>query len=191
VGNDDKDPAGPVDWHEEPIEQLARELRETVGAEFRAEAEISEIETEIQRARKRTAAQVAREAANHGDRISVVTRDRTITGELAHVGRDYLTVHTPTEIADARIDAVVLTFEPRRSGGIDPRGGSVTFKARLSEFEQTRETVEVVAQAVTHTVRGVIQVVASDHVMVRDADGVRAVIPIDLITLVLRPRSFR
>ena len=44
---------GPRDWSDDPLESLARELRESVGSEFRAEAEMVEIETEIGRLRKR------------------------------------------------------------------------------------------------------------------------------------------
>ena len=55
---------GPKPWDDDPIESLARELRQTVGAEFRAEAEIVEIETEVGRLRRRTLSDVARQAAN-------------------------------------------------------------------------------------------------------------------------------
>ena len=32
-----------ADWPHDPLEELARELRQTVGAELRAEAEITEL----------------------------------------------------------------------------------------------------------------------------------------------------
>lgn len=175
-------------WDEDPLEGLARELRQSVGAELRAEAEIAEIETEIGRLRRRTLAEVAREAANRGDRVSVVTAGRTVTGSVVHVGKDYLSLDTPTEHLDARLDRVALVITPHRAGGLTPRGGSVTFKARLSEFEQTGETVEVVSHDLTYTLRGVIEVVATDHVIIRDADGSHSSLPTDLVDLVLRPR---
>lgn len=182
---------GPRDWSDDPIESLARELREGVGAEFRAEAEMVEIETEIGRLRRRTLPAVAREAANRGDRVSLVTVGRTITGLIAHVGRDYVSIETPTELADARLDRVALVVTPSASGGIDPRSGSITFKARLAEFEQSGDEVELVATALAVSVRGRVTVVAEDHVVVRDLDGVTNVFPLDTVDLAIRSRPSR
>lgn len=181
----------PSDWSEDPLESLARELRESVGSEFRAEAEMVELETEIGRLRRRALHDVAREAANRGDRVSIVTVDRTVTGDISHVGRDYVSVETPTELLDARLDRVVLVFTPSTSGGVDPRGGSITFRARLSEFEQTGEPVELAATRLNVSVHGRIKVVASDHVVLEDLDGVRNVLPLDTVDLVLRTRRSR
>jgi hypothetical protein len=182
---------GPRDWSDDPLEGLARELRESVGAEFRAEAEMVEFETEIGRLRRRSLHDVAREAANRGDRVSVVTAGRTVTGLVAHVGKDYLSLETPTEYLDARLDRVALLVSPNTSGGIDPRGGSITFKARLSEFEQTGEQVEVVASQINTSVLGRVAVVATDHVIVQDADGATNVLPLDTIDLAFRTRRSR
>lgn len=182
---------GPRGWDDDPLESLARELRETVGSEFRAEAEMVEIETEIGRLRRRSLRDVAREGANRGDRISVVTAGRTVTGSVAHVGKDYVSIETPTEHLDARLDRVALVITPSATGGIDPRGGSITFKARLSEFEQTGETVEVVAPRLDSSVTGKIQVVAEDHVVMVDPDGARNIFPLDVIDLVIRTRRSR
>jgi hypothetical protein len=182
---------GPRDWSDDPLESLARELRESVGSEFRAEAEMVEIETEIGRLRKRGLHELARQSANRGDRVSVVTAGRTVTGSIGHVGRDYLSLDTPTEHLDARLDGIALVITPGTSGGIDPRGGSITFKARLSEFEQTGERVEVVASQLNTAVQGRIEVVAADHVIVRDADGSANVFPLDTVDLVFRSRRSR
>jgi hypothetical protein len=67
----------------------------------------------------------------------------------------------------------------------------VTFKARLSEYEQTGEPVELMATALSFSVRGTIEVVAADHVIVRDLDGTRTSLPVELIDLALRPRRPR
>ncbi len=182
---------GPRDWDDDPLESLARELRETVGSEFRAEAEMVEIETEIGRLRRRSLREVAREAANRGDRVSVVTAGRTVTGSVAHVGKDYVSIETPTEHLDARLDRVALVVAHSAAGGIGPRGGSITFKARLSEFEQTGETVEVVAPRLDSSVAGRIQVVADDHVVMVDPDGTRVIFALDVIDLVIRTRRSR
>lgn len=177
---------GPVDWNEDPLDDLARSLRESVGSEFRIEAEITEQETEIGRLRKRSMADSARELANRGDTVSLVLTGRTMTGRVVHVGRDYLTMHTSGEIVDTRLDAAVIEVHPSTEGGTEVSGGSITFRARLTEFEQTGERVTLVAGSIPHTVVGVIRVVAADHVIVSDLDHNRVLVPTERIDLVLR-----
>jgi hypothetical protein len=182
---------GPRDWSDDPLESLARELREKVGSEFRAEAETVETETEIGRLRRRAMRDVVREAANRGDRVSVVTAGRTVTGFVAHVGKDYLSLETPTEHLDARLDRVAIVVAPSTSGGIHPRGGSITFKARLSEYEQTGERVELAAPRLNAAVQGRIAVVATDHVIIEDLDGAQNAFPLETVDLVFRSRRTR
>ncbi|MDX1450334.1 MAG: hypothetical protein R3246_14890 [Acidimicrobiia bacterium] len=116
---------------------------------------------------------------------------RTITGRVTHVGRDYLTVETPAEIADARLTAAVIEVRPAGTGGTEVAGGSITFRARLAEFEQTGERVTVVAGSIPHVVTGMIRVVSEDHVTMLDLDHNRVHVPTERIDLVLRPRSRR
>lgn len=182
---------GPVDWNEDPLDDLARQLRETVGAEFRIEAESVEQETEIGRLRKRTISEAVRDSAHRGDMVSIVVTGRTITGHVTQVGRDYLTVETDTEIADTRITSAVTLVKPAKSGGRTVKGGSLTYHARLSEFEQTGESVTLLIGSIPHSVTGTIRVVAKDHVLVRDIDGNQSIVPIERIDLTIRPRHPR
>lgn len=175
-------------WDDDPLQSLARELRQTVGAELRAEAEIAEHDTETGRLRRRDLPALMREAAEHGDQVSLVTAARTVTGSLAQVGRDYVTITTRTEVIDARTTAGITILHPSPRGGTAPSAGSITFKARLSEYEQTGEPVTVVASRVGHSAEGVVAVVAEDHLLLRDRDRLTHVIPFDTIDLVLRPR---
>jgi hypothetical protein len=183
-------PSSP-DSQDDPLQGLARELRQTVGAEMRAEAEITEHETEVGRRRRRTMSDVVRETAERGDRISLVTSVRTVTGTVTQVGRDYLTVATEAELVDARLAGIIAVIDPRPSGGTLAGAQSITFQARLSEYEQTREAVTVVAPRIGHTVEGIIDIVARDHVIVVDRDGATTMIPTEAIDLVLRPRPPR
>jgi hypothetical protein len=175
------------EFAEDPLVRLARELRQGAGAEIKAEAEAVELDVERARLRRRTLREVAGETAARGDRVSVVAPGRTITGEIRHVGRDYLSVETLTEIVDARLEAVVMAITPSTTGGFSGRGGAVTFRARLAEFEQTGEWVELIASRILHVVRGVVAVVADDHVVARDEGGVSTVFPLALVDLVIRP----
>ncbi|MDH4116672.1 MAG: hypothetical protein OEX04_07635 [Acidimicrobiia bacterium] len=173
---------------DDPLENLARELRQTVGAEFRAEAEAVETESEIGRLRRRSLADVARQSADRGDLISVVLRDRTVTGHIVGAGKDYVSVETPSEWIDARLSRIAITITPAHRGGLVPKGGSITFQARLAEFEHTSEAVELVAPDLGHAVCGRIRVVAGDHVIVRDIDGIDTVLPTGMVDVVVRSR---
>ena len=180
-----------ADWPNDPLEELARELRQTAGAEFRAEAEITEHETHIGRLRRLGIADVARAAMRRGDLVSLITSTHTITGTLAYVGKDYLVCQTPAEIVDAPFERIVIRVERRPEGGHDARGGSITFKARLSEFEHSGETVTLTTSDAGLEVCGRIVVVATDHCIVEVPDGQRLHIPISQIALVIRQRLDR
>lgn len=136
-------------------------------------------------------ADVAREASSRGDIVSVLARDRTLTGMVIHVGRDYLSLETPTEWVDVRLTSAMLSIVRRPAGGIAARGGSVTFKARLSEYEQTGEPVTLLTSVAPVPVEGRVEVVASDHVVVRHREGGESIAPLASIDLILRPRPPR
>jgi hypothetical protein len=177
-----------TDWPVDPLEELARELRQTVGAELRAEAEITEQETHIGRLRKLGMSDVGRAAMHRGDVVSLITATHTITGSPVYVGKDYLVCQTQTEIVDAPFERVVIRVERRPEGGHTTRGGSITFRARLSEFEQSGETVTLTTADAALEIRGRIAIVARDHCIVEDPEGPRLHIPISQIALVIRPR---
>lgn len=176
------------DWREDPLEELGRELRHTVGREFQAEAEVTEHETSIGRLRRLGLAEVARSAMHRGDAISLITGSRTITGMAVFTGKDYLICQTATELFDAPFDRVVIKIEPRASGGHSTQGGAITFRARLAEYEQTGESVSLVCADSSLEVFGAIAVVASDHCILQESDGSRFHIPISQIALIARRR---
>lgn len=176
------------DWPHDPLEELARELRQTVGAEFRAESEVTEHETHIGRLRRLGLVDVARAAMHRGDLVSLITGSRTITGVPVFTGKDYLVCQTATEIVDAAFERVVIRVEARTSGGHTTRGGAITFKARLAELEQTGESVRLVCADADLEIAGILAVVAADHCIVQASDGPRFHIPISQIALISRPR---
>lgn len=177
-----------VDWKDDELGELARELRQGAGAELRAEAEVLETETQQGRLRNRDLAGVAQEVARRGDTVSALMAGLTVRGEVAHVGSDYISIDTPTEHHDIRLSACALLVERSTQGGFTPRGGSVTIRARLAEFEQTGEVVEIRAPSLGVTVRGRILVAAADHVCLANLDGVEMVIPNAAIDAVVRER---
>lgn len=171
---------------QDPLKDLARELRQGVGAELRAEAEITEQETHQGRLRKRTLSDVARQAANRGDQVTVPVAHRTFIGTVIHVGNDYLTLETAGEWVEIRLDAAPLRIRPHRSGGLSTTKGSATFKARLGEYEQTGERIELIIDG-GEVLPGTVTVVAVDHIMFEETSG-ETVVPLTRILAVARRR---
>lgn len=178
-----------VDFENEYLGQIARELRQVADAEVRAEAEVVESETQQGRLRSRTLADVAREAARRGDTVSALMTGHTVRGEVSHVGSDYISIETPTEHHDIRLTSCALLVERSQQGGFNPRGGSVTMRARLTEFEHTGELLEIRAPTVGLTIRGRIRVAAGDHICLESSDGAETVIPILAIDAIVRQRG--
>lgn len=179
-----------TEW-DDPIEELARDLRQGVGSELWAEAEATEFDTNIGRLRRLDLADVARSAMHRGDIVSLVTATATITGIPVFTGRDYLVVQTPSEIVDAPFERVLIKVEAQPAGGHTTRGGAITFRARLGEYEQTGETVTIIAADTGVELTGRIAVVATDHCVVEDLDGGRTHVPISQVSMVVRPRPDR
>jgi hypothetical protein len=171
----------------DPLDDLARSLRAGAGAELREEAEIAEQETHRGRLRRRTLGDVAREAVGRGDRVTLFLPDRTLTGEAVYAGEDYLTVRTPHEEVDVRLSRASFTVTRRPSGGHLSRGGSATLKARLGEYEQSGETVDLVVPDLDRTITAVVRVVAADHLMAVEPDGTEIYLPLGQVALVVRP----
>jgi hypothetical protein len=176
------------DWQNDPLEELARELRQTVGAELRAEAEITEHETHIGRLRRLGLSDITRAAMHRGDLVSLITATRTITGVPVFTGKDYLVCQTKTEIVDAPFERVLIRVERQPLGGHTTSGGAITFKARLSELEHTGEIVTIVTADAGMDIVGRFAVVATDHCIVEDPQGPRIHIPIGQICMIIRPR---
>lgn len=170
---------------EDPLEALARELRQGAGAEMRAEADLDEQETEKGRQRRRTMADEARRAMARADTVSVTVGGRTLSGHVDAVGSDYLVLVTATTAADIRLDRVVLRVRPQPRGGQDGRPGSATFKARLAEYEHTGEPVTLIIGP--DETEGIVTLVAVDHLRVTTPDAEELVVPLDAVTAVLRP----
>lgn len=173
----------------DPLEELARDLRQSVGGELRAESEITEQETHIGRLRRRGLADVVTEAMHRGDLVSVITGARTITGSPVFTGSDYLVCVTSTEIVDAPFDRTLIRIERRPHGGHSTTGGAKTFKARLAELEHTGEIVTLVVADTQMELQGRIAVAASDHCVFEEVDGSNTYVPIGQICLIIRPRS--
>lgn len=165
--------AGSTDWREDPqFAEVARELREWVGDEFREEAEEAERLAALAAARRRTLSDVAAELRSRGDRVAVRTGGRTITGVVVHAGGDFLSLETPTTVVEVHLrrPVVLSVVERAPSGGREPAGGAATFRGRLLELEMDDAEIDVVVEG-GDVLSGRLQVVGRDHLVLRSADG--------------------
>jgi molybdopterin converting factor small subunit len=172
------------------LDELAAELRQRVGDEFRQEAEELERLSEQQRLRNRTLSDAAQEVMSRGDRVSITTGKHTFTGRLVSVRGSLLQVETPEAVVDANLEAPVhfTVIERSRAGGSSARGGSGSFKARLSEYEQTGEALEFIISPHGEVLRGRILVVGTDHIVVRDDEEQDCYLPLGTVAAVVQRR---
>ncbi len=155
------------------IQDLARELRERVGGEFRAEAEEGERLAALAAARSRSLADVAVELRSRGDRVMISVVGRSFTGTIVYSGQNFCTLRGPRGLTDVRLTAAVQlqVLERAPAGGLGPLAGPGTFRGRLRELELDGVEVEVGGSGLPEPLRGRIVTVGRDHVRVRGGDG--------------------
>lgn len=146
------------------------------------EWEMTELETEQGRLRRRLLAEVWEQAMHRGDQVRAVAPFGRITGKVDFVGSDFATVIGDGMCWDLRLDSCVMQPVRSPSGGHTVRGGSRTFRARVAEFESTGEEVTVLAGGEQFT--GSIVVAATDHVAL--AGNPPTIVPLPMIVAVRR-----
>jgi hypothetical protein len=150
------------------LETIGSELRASLAAELRAEAEDRERDAAIAHRRGRTLHDVLADARARGDRLSVEVAGRSYVGQVTHVGADVATVEIADGTLDLSLDApltlrtVALSAGPGR--GPDA-SRPATFRARLLELELAGTEVEALTATVTGGGATRIRAVARDHVL--------------------------
>lgn len=168
-GRDDPDARG--------FGELARELRAGAGADVRADAEEGERLAAQAALRRRTLADVAREAADRGLTVLVECGDRRFAGTVAHATRDLLTLVTVGGDVHVNLAGPVLvrTGEPAMTAAWRPDDDVPSFRARLYQLEMDRTEVDVGVVTAPGELRGRLRAVARDHVLLDIADDRSAV----------------
>ena len=166
----------------DPLDDLAAHLRHGEGTDLVDEWEITELETEQGRLRRRLLADLWERAMHRGDRVHVLASFGRLTGAVDFVGIDFATVIGDGLCWDLRLESCVMQPVRSRYGGHTVRGGSRTFRARLAEFESTGEELTVLVRGTEFA--GTIAVVASDHLVV--AGDASTIIPLTLVSAVRR-----
>lgn len=156
----------------ESIDDLSRELRQRVGHEMRLEAEMIEQDAASVERRRRRMADLAIELLSRGDTVTVLAGDRSIRGKLSQARGEIISLETATGRFDVQLaSGVALRVDERSTaGGVPPRSGSDTLRARLLEHELSGTGIEVWAPGNRIDVRGSIGAVGKDHVIVLDQD---------------------
>jgi hypothetical protein len=168
-----------------PDENLASELRQGAGREWAEEAAEDERLTELQRRRRMTLADQAKEMVSRGDRVSVDFSGHTFGGSVVAAGDDYVTIGGPGQDADIKLDEARWSVLPLDAPGPGGTTGPESFRAVLHEHSASQRTVRL-ALPNGDMVIGAIKVVAEDHVEVADVDQRRLIVPMKMILAVVR-----
>ena len=170
----------------DPLNHLARFLRQGVGQEWRAEMEATEFEVHQQRLRERTLPAVTTMLLHRGDRVTVLAGHLQLAGKVVACGEDYLTLNTGETRVDAHLPRIGLVVTRGRSGGARAAGVAPTWRALLTELELSGEPVELYGSSLGHSRQGRVRVVAEDHLWLVEPAGLDSYLPLEEISVVIR-----
>ena len=170
----------------DPLNHLARFLRQGIGQEWRAELEATEFETHQQRLRGRTLPTVTTMLLHRGDRVTILAGPLQFAGKVAACGGDYVTLNTGQLRVDARLQKIGLVVSKGSSGGVQASGVAPTWRALLTELELSREPVELYGSSLGHSRQGRIRVVSEDHIWLVEPTGLDSYLPLEEISVVIR-----
>lgn len=177
------DPADPV--FDEQFWALARRVRQA------ADEERAEIEYETARAEMKMQDLTARslQAMMEGERWQLGVGGRVVDGIVVHTGQNYVGLQDRAgnlhDVLHAAISVITVVERDPRSGRAPITFRPVTFRARLLSLEQIRD-VELGGPSGAWSVRGRIESVNADHVLLNQHSGQVAILPIDAIGYVSR-----
>jgi hypothetical protein len=169
----------------DPDPDLAAELRQGAGREWAEEAAEDEQLTELLRRRKLQLADVVRDLAHRGGRVSVEFGGHSFSGAVMGAGVDYATIDSTDQTADIRFDVARWSILAARRTEESRVDRSESFKALLHEYSAA-ETDLRLAVPNGEMVFGAIAVVAVDHIEVDDVDGRQIYIPTAMVLAVIR-----
>jgi hypothetical protein len=173
----------------QPDPDLASELRQGAGREWTEEAAEDERLTELHRRRRLTLADQAKTLVNRGDRVSIEFGGHSFSGVVVSAGEDFATIEGPGQVADIRLDEARWSVLPSDQPGETRSAGAESFRAILHEHSASEHTVRLALPG-GDMVIGAVEVVAGDHVDLRDVDGRRLIVPTKLILAVVRSSEF-
>lgn len=163
-------------WAEHPdLQGLARRGR----SELQEEAVAAEHDAELLRKRRRSLTDVGYEWMSRGDLVTIAAGGHQFEGHLIAAVNDLLVLATKTlEIAfnTANLQFARSDRSADRSGTAGERTVS-SFRAALGRSEVEGGMIRLVGVAKSFDVNGIIEASTDDHVLLRDAQGVKWVLP--------------
>jgi hypothetical protein len=172
-------------WSDADFWAMARRVRQT------AEEELAEIEWETERAELKREDLAARSlrAMMEGERWQLSAGARVVEGQVVHVGLDFTAV---ADRAGNRHDIAHRAVELIRVVAVEPGSGRApaslrpaTLRARLLDLEQV-DLVELASARGSWALRGTIDSVNVDHLVLVDTTAQVSVVPLDAIGTVTR-----
>ena len=157
-------------------------------ARARREFETAESEAALLAARRRRLADVAWEAAQSGEQVSITVGSRRLAGRPLYARNDLMSLETPNGRVDVylpNIDAMTVT--PSRVQGRSVGKEVETFAARIAMLQLTRDRVEVVCRGGEARFHGTVEYVARDHVALAGSRGEVLVALRAIAYVVIRP----
>lgn len=150
------------------------ELGQAFRDELRAEAQAYEALAAKDLLRRRSLVEVAVELLHRGDRVTALAGSATFTGVVSYAAGDLACLETAAGPVDVRLGGALAlrVVERVRSGGRPLGRGPAGFTARLHEHEAAGTSLELGCVAIGD-LRGRIEAVAADHVVLVDAEGRR------------------
>ena len=178
-----------MNWNDSEFDELASELRQKVGGEFRMEAEAVEEDAAKLVLRKRDLADVVLEFLNRGDVVGISALDVSYTGVVSHAAGDLTIIDTPHSLINVNLGGPISLHVERRaqSGGRSRANGSQSYRSRMLELEITGENVEIISSG-SRSIEGTISVVGADHIVLIDRNDTEWFIPLSTIALTLQRR---
>lgn len=158
----------------DPLDEVARQLRDAIGDEFRAEAEAGEADAAIAAARARTIGDVAVDLAARGSQVRVEMAGRIVLGTAVGGASDVLLLRvrdTLVAVSLRTVHAVAEIAAPPRADDDIP----VTSLMNWLYRSEGRPGIEIGLVGTSHTEPGLIEAVAVDHLVWRTSAGTQAV----------------
>ena len=177
-----------MDWTDPEFDELASELRQQVGREFRLEAEAVEEDATKFALRRRTMADIAFELMNRGDEIGVTGAGTSLIGTITHAAGDLVILQTPHSLVNVNLAGPVSLRVSHRAekGGRGRTHGSPSYRSRMVELEMSGEIVETLSTAFSEALVGAISIVGRDHLVITDRDRTEWFVPLAAIAFTLQ-----
>ena len=171
--------------------QLDPALVRQMDALTRREMESAEHQAAELAARRRDLSDVAWEAVQSGQRVTVRIGDFEVTGLAIYARNDLMTLDTAfglVEVQIPNVDSVGVESQGSLKGRTNPHEAE-SFIARASLLQLSHEEVEIVTVGSISRFVGAVETVAKDHLALRGSGGLVHVNLAAIACIIRRPHT--